>query len=123
MDGSAAARQFFAGCYAECQPHIEYLWIAHLDDAYRCIHLACYEGNEARVDFPLREIVLDYARHGGAGLLIAHNHPSGNAIPSPADLTITRRLLVICEAAEIQLIDHLILGGDEWYSFREAGLL
>ena len=123
MDGIAAARRFFAGCFAECDPRVEHLWIAHLDRSSRCIELVRYDGEEGGVTFPIRALILDAAKHNSVGLVIAHNHPSGDPSPSATDLAITRRVSQVCAALDVLVYDHLIIAGDGWYSFRHAGLL
>lgn len=56
-------------------------------------------------------------------LVVAHNHPSGNLVPSNADLGLTKELKQGCEVVNIQLIDHIILSKAGFYSFAEKGLL
>ena len=86
LDGLAAARAFFSGCFAELDPDRESLWVAHLDDESRCLHLSRHVGDDCGVDFPLREIIVDAALHGSAAIVLAHNHPSGDPRPSQSDL-------------------------------------
>ena len=57
LDGLAAARQFFAGCLAEEDPSRESLWVAHVDDQSRCLHVSRHDGSESSVDFPIRTII------------------------------------------------------------------
>jgi DNA repair protein RadC len=123
LDGLAAARRFFAGCLADSDPRRESLWVAHVDVQARCLHLTRHEGDETGADFPLREIVRDAALHGSAGIVLAHNHPSGNATPSESDCRVTRRLASAAEALDCTVVDHLIFAGDECTSFRRIGLL
>jgi DNA repair protein RadC len=123
LDGLAAARRFFAGCLADSDPRRESLWVAHVDAQARCLHLTRHEGNETGADFPLREIIRDAAMHGSAGIVLAHNHPSGNATPSDSDCRATRRLASAIEALDCTVVDHLIFAGDECTSFRRIGLL
>jgi DNA repair protein RadC len=123
LDGLAAARRFFAGCLADSDPARESLWVAHVDAQARCLHLTRHEGDETGADFPLREIIRDAALHGSAGIVLAHNHPSGNATPSESDCRVTRRLASAAEALDCTVVDHLIFAGDECTSFRRIGLL
>jgi DNA repair protein RadC len=123
LDGLAAARRFFAGCLADSDPLRESLWVAHVDAQARCLHLTRHEGNETGADFPLGEIIRDAAMHGSAGIVLAHNHPSGNATPSDSDCRATRRLASAAEALDCTVVDHLIFAGDECTSFRRIGLL
>lgn len=123
LDGLAAAREFFAGCIANADPGRESLWVAHLDDRAHCLHLTRHEGDESGTDFPLRSIIADAAIHGSAGIVLAHNHPSGDPTPSEGDRRATRRLACAAEALDCTIVDHIIFGGDRFASFRQLGLL
>lgn len=61
--------------------------------------------------------------HDSRAVLLAHNHPSGCPQPSAADLTATRQIERMANLLGIQLIDHLIIAGDNAYSMRSAGQL
>ncbi|WP_308517635.1 JAB domain-containing protein [Sphingomonas flavescens] len=123
LDGLAAARTFFSDCLAEADQRRETLWVAHVDGQSRCLHLAAYPGEQTGGDFPLREIVIDVAEHGSEGLVLAHNHPSGDARPSDNDKRATRRLAMAADALDCTVLDHLIFAGDECVSLRRMGLL
>lgn len=69
---------------------------------------------------PIIHRALDLA---ASGLIIVHNHPSGEAAPSRSDLAATRRLQAVCRELEITLHDHLIVARQGWNSFRDLGLL
>lgn len=56
-------------------------------------------------------------------LIMAHNHPSGNLLPSPQDLALTQRIKMAAQTFDINLLDHLIIAGDDHYSFKKEGLL
>ena len=60
---------------------------------------------------------------GASSVVVVHNHPSGDLKPSSADVRLTEALGKALKAAEIALIDHLIVSKDGVYSFRDAGLL
>lgn len=123
LDGLAAARSFFAGCIADCDPSRENLWVAHVDEEARCVHVSRHEGDESGADFPLRAIIADAAIHGSAGLVLAHNHPSGDARPSESDCRATRRLAAAAEALDCTILDHLVFGGADCTSLRQLGYL
>jgi DNA repair protein RadC len=123
LDGIEAARNFFAGCLADTDPMCESLWVAHVDEQARCIHLTRHQGDETGADFPLRSIVADAAAHGSAGIVLAHNHPSGDPAPSGDDCRATRRLASAAEALDCAILDHLVFAGTECTSFRRMGLL
>jgi DNA repair protein RadC len=123
LDGLAAARDFFAGCMADADPTRENLWVAHVDEQARCLHVSRHEGDEAAADFPLRQIIADAAAHGSAGLVLAHNHPSGDPRPSESDFRATRRLAAAAEALDCTVLDHLVFGRSQCTSFRRMGYL
>jgi DNA repair protein RadC len=123
LNGLAAAREFFAGCFAEFDPRRESLWVAHMDEQSRCVHVSCHEGDETGASFPLRAIIADALRHRSVGLVLAHNHPSGDARPSESDCRVTRRLATAAEALDCTVLDHLIFAGQECTSFRRLGLI
>jgi DNA repair protein RadC len=58
-----------------------------------------------------------------AYVVLVHNHPSGNAQPSQADLEVTERLVAAGQLLGIMVIDHLIVTTQTYYSFKEGGLL
>ena len=123
LDGLASARTFFAGCFAESDPRRESLWVAHVDDATLCLHVSHHQGDEVGASFPLRDIIADAVEHRSAGIVLAHNHPSGDPNPSDSDCRATRRLASAAEALDCTVIDHLIFAGEECTSFRRMGLL
>jgi len=123
LNGLEAARRFFTGCLAEADLTKEHLWVAHVDDDARCIHLSRHDGDATGADLPIRQIVADAARHGSTGVVLAHNHPSGDATPSADDRRITRRLAVVGEAMDLAILDHLVIAGTECRSMRQMGLL
>jgi DNA repair protein RadC len=98
--------------------------VAHLDERARCIHLERYEGDETAAAVPVRSIVADAARIGSAGVVLAHNHPSGDPSPSLADCRATRTLALAGETIDLVVVDHLIFAkGAECRSMRRMGLL
>src|SRR6476661_7662812 len=123
LDGLSAAREFFAGCFAQADPTRETLWVAHVDEQSRCLHVSRHDGDEGGGVFPLRTIVADAAVHGSAAIVLAHNHPSGDPRPSDSDCRSTRRLAAATEALDCMVLDHLIFAGTECTSFRKMGLL
>ncbi len=70
-----------------------------------------------------REVVKQALHHNAAAVILAHNHPSGVAEPSRADLHITRRLAGALGLVDIRVLDHLIIGDAETVSLAERGQL
>lgn len=65
----------------------------------------------------LREALTRYA----TGIFLGHNHPSGNLAPSPQDISITKKLKEAALYMDIVLLDHIIIGGDAYFSFADEG--
>ncbi|HTK58340.1 MAG TPA: JAB domain-containing protein [Sphingomicrobium sp.] len=123
LNGHEAARRFFATCFDGEDKAREHLLVAHVDSATRCLHVEQYSGELASVGIPVREIVADALRLGSAGVILAHNHPSGDARPSEADYRATRRLARCGEAIDLAILDHLIFADRDCSSMRRMGLL
>lgn len=70
-----------------------------------------------------REVFADAICDRAASIIIAHNHPSGQLIPSDADKRITRRLKEVADMVGIELLDHVILSREGYYSFEEEGIV
>ena len=60
---------------------------------------------------------------GATGLLLAHNNPTGNLQPSQADLSLTEKIKVATQAIDIQLLDHLIVSENGYFSFADENTL
>jgi DNA repair protein RadC len=70
-----------------------------------------------------REVFKPALACSAAAIVIAHNHPSGDPSPSREDHEVTRALSEAGTLLDIPLHDHIIIGADSYYSFRDAGLL
>lgn len=69
-----------------------------------------------------REIFKYAVIHSAAAIVIVHNHPSGDPTPSKQDIVITKRIHKNGEMMDIQLLDHVIIGKDKYYSLKEKGM-
>ena len=70
-----------------------------------------------------REVVKRALGHNAAAVIFAHNHPSGIAEPSAADISLTQRLKTALELVDIRVLDHFIIGNQQAVSFAERGLI
>jgi len=70
-----------------------------------------------------REILARAIKHNAASLIFAHNHPSGNPEPSDNDKQITRDLVFAGKVMQIDVLDHIIVGDNRYFSFADAGLI
>jgi DNA repair protein RadC len=80
-------------------------------------------GSLAQVDVHPREVFRDAIRRGAHSMIIAHNHPSGQAKPSSADVDLTRRMVQAGELMGVPVLDHLVVTTDDAFSFAANGLL
>ena len=71
----------------------------------------------------LRLVVESALKARASSVILAHNHPSGNPAPSRDDELITRRIREALQLVEITLDDHIIIGGQSYFSFTDSGLL
>ncbi|WCR53332.1 MAG: hypothetical protein PG981_000354 [Wolbachia endosymbiont of Ctenocephalides orientis wCori] len=70
-----------------------------------------------------REVMKRALLVGAIGMIIAHNHPGGNAKPSQYDESLTKTLALACSSMEIELADHIIVTEKNYFSFVENQLL
>lgn len=104
-------------------PHEEF-WILLLNRANRVLrkHLISKGGVSGTVADP--KIIFKHAIDELAcGIILSHNHPSGNAFPSQSDIELTRRLKDAGKLLDIQVLDHVIVAGQKYYSFADEGML
>jgi DNA repair protein RadC len=100
----------------------EIFMVIFLDNKNRILkHCHLFSGTLSHVEVHPREIVREAIKVNAAGVILAHNHPSGCAEPSRADKEITARIIKCCQFMDIRVLDHLIIGRGEYISFAEHG--
>ncbi len=116
------AAQLLAPIFAASEE--EAVAVLHLGRDQRLIALTVEEpGSQDEVELPIRSMLANALRLGAQGLVIAHNHPSGDPDPRAEDQEATRALARAAASVNILLHDHLIFAGSESRSFRALGLL
>src|SRR5690606_5724299 len=88
--------------------------------------LGIYEVSTGGVSGTVADPKLVFAaaiKSNASGILISHNHPSGNLKPSEADLALTRKLIDGGKFLEIPVLDHIIVTSEGYYSFADEGVL
>ncbi len=70
-----------------------------------------------------REVFAEAIKHSAAAVIFAHNHPSGDTEPSEEDIETTKRLVEAGKIIGIEVLDHIIVAGNKFLSFKEKGLL
>ncbi|MCY0968476.1 RadC family protein [Chryseobacterium wangxinyae] len=102
----------------------EEFWAIFLNQSNKVIHIAqLTQGgiNQSIVD--IRIVFKTALEHFATGIIISHNHPSGNLKPSQEDLSITENIKEAGKLMNIQLLDHLIITQNAYLSFTDEGLL
>ena len=76
-----------------------------------------------RASFTPREVMIPAIKESAASFALIQNHPSGDPTPSQQDLEITHRFSKTGKTIEINMVDHIIIGGNNFFSFADEGLL
>ena len=90
----------------------------------KCKVLCCREVGEGSVNsaaVPIRRIVEMALGANATSVILAHNHPSGMAVPSGEDQLTTKRLALTLASVDIELVDHLVVADDDYVSMRQSG--
>lgn len=111
-----------------------YLWSRLKDLRYETVYLLCLdakckvlcckkvgEGSVNSAAIPIRKIVEIALGANASSVVLAHNHPSGIAVPSDADKLTTRKIAAALSAVEIQLVDHIVVAEEEYISMALSG--
>jgi DNA repair protein RadC len=81
-----------------------------------------YQGNVSSSLVRVGELFRDAVRLNASGLILVHNHPSGDPTPSPDDLHLTAEALAAGRLLDIAVLDHVVVGHDAWISLRDRGV-
>jgi DNA repair protein RadC len=101
----------------------EYLVTLLLDTRNRVIEVVeVYRGSLNCSSVRIGEIYKAAIQQSAAGIVISHNHPSGDPTPSPEDVAVTRAIVQAGKLMDINCLDHLIIGQGRWISLKESGL-
>ncbi|MEO8207929.1 MAG: DNA repair protein RadC [Chloroflexota bacterium] len=84
--------------------------------------VTAYQGNLSASVVRVGELFRDAVRLIAAGIILVHNHPSGDPTPSPDDLHLTAEALAAGRLLDIHVLDHLVIGHDAWVSMRDRGV-
>ena len=104
-------------------PHEEF-WILILDRANQVVkEVYLSKGGISGTVVDVRLICRSAIENNASGVIIAHNHPSGQVLPSEQDRSITRKLKEALRLLDVSLLDHLIIGDQKYCSFSDEGLM
>lgn len=105
------------------KPYEEF-WVLLLNRANRLIRKECISegGISGTVVDPKKifKIALDYH---ATGIILGHNHPSGNTKPSESDIRITNKIVEAGKLLEVSVLDHIIVSDSEFFSFADQGMM
>jgi DNA repair protein RadC len=102
----------------------EVFWVLYLNQNNRVIGAEkISEGGITGTVIDVRILLRKSLERLACGIIIAHNHPSGNLSPSEPDVKITKQIEHACKLLDVALLDHLIVGNSGYYSFRDEGKL
>lgn len=82
-----------------------------------------FEGTVDETAVHPREVLRAAFEHNATGIVLIHNHPSGRIMPSREDQEMTRKLQSVCTPVGIKVLDHIIVGDNQYFSFTEQNLL
>jgi DNA repair protein RadC len=102
----------------------EEFWVLFLNRSNRVIdRMKLSQGGISGTVTDVRIIMKKAVEYLSSGIIVCHNHPSGNLNPSESDTKITQKIKDAGSLLDIQLLDHLIISGKDYYSFADNGLL
>lgn len=117
-----AVKQFLR-LHLALEPH-ELFAVLFLDAKNRLIVFeVIFRGTISEAAVYPREVVQRCLAHGACAVVLSHNHPSGGVHPSRADEVLTQKLKAALALVDVQVLDHVIVGGDEAFSMAEQGML
>lgn len=102
----------------------EEFWAVFLNQSNKVVHISkLTQGGISQSIVDVRILFKTALDHFSTGIIIAHNHPSGSLKPSTEDLNITEKIKDAGSTLSIQLLDHIIITQDTYFSFSDEGLL
>ena len=102
----------------------EFVYLLMLDAACKVINCRMIgRGSVNSANVPIRKLVQEAVNANASAIVLAHNHPSGIAIPSKEDIEITHRLSEALSVMDLTLLDHIIVADDDFVSLYESGYL
>lgn len=117
-----SVRDFLIGYFKGMR--LEKILILYVDEKFNVRHSSIIEGDSSQfVEMDLSGFFRDLSVEKPHAVLIAHNHPSGFPFPSEADDDLTKKISLILSMQSIRFYDHIVVAGDEIFSYKAAGRL
>lgn len=86
-------------------------------------HFQISKGSISGTVVDIKDIFKIVSEEKAVSIIISHNHPSGNKMPSESDISLTKKIFKAAEIFDVKLLDHIIFAGNEYYSFADEGIL
>ncbi len=115
-----------AAYFMEYMRHLEteHFYAAYMDASSRLLHSECvFTGTIRSADASPREILRQALAYDAAQFVVLHNHPSGDPSPSRADIATTEHLSQAGKLVGVPMVDHVIIGDNQYVSMKERGYL
>jgi len=104
--------------------HYEEFWILVLNRGNKLVRKCCIsEGGISGTVVDPKKIFKLALDHHASGIILGHNHPSGNTKPSESDIRITSKIVEAGKLLEVSVLDHIIVTDDSFFSFSDSGML
>jgi DNA repair protein RadC len=101
--------------------HFEILILDQANNAKKIVRIS--EGGYSATVVDVRMVFKFAIENKARAIILAHNHPSANKKPSQADITLTKKMTEAGKIMDIPVLDHIIIAGNEYFSFADEGLL
>lgn len=130
LDSPSKVYDYMNGAF-DMDPTVEWFYVILLNRKNKPLgRVAVTKGTATAALVHPREVFRPAVLTNSSGIIVAHDHPSGDPSPSQADIRVTRQLREASKTLQIDLMDHVVIGekdadpaGKGYYSFAEAGLL
>ena len=123
INGARAAADHFRGFFADAAKREKFV-VCFLNSQHQVLSTeVLFEGSLSTSAVYPREVLEKVISIGAGSVILAHNHPSGCLTPSSSDRAVTKKLQTALEAIDVAVLDHIIVGGSEHYSFADNRLL
>ncbi len=120
-DSRSAFELFFKDL---CDLNHEEFWVLHLNTSGHLIakQRIC-EGGLSQANVDVKKIMQTAVTHRAHGIILGHNHPSGHILPSNNDILLTQKIQSAAKLLDLRVVDHIIICGNDYYSFGDDGVM
>ena len=107
-----------------CDLNHEEFWVLYINaSGFLIAKQRICEGGITQTSVDVKRIMQTAVANRSVALVLGHNHPSGNVRPSSNDIMLTQKIQTAAKLLDLRIFDHIILSGNDYYSFRDDGVL